>query len=467
MAEFILPELGEDIDEADVLKMLVAEGDTISLEQPLLEIETEKATLDVPSSVVGVVTQIHVSEGDTIKPGQLILTVSEVGAAAPAPAAEAPASEAVAPEAAASEPVAAAAEAEPEVAEPAAAAAGEETPEPEAAPAPAATSEAEPPPVVADGQAIFASPAVRKFAREIGLDLATVSGSGPGGRISEEDVKQQARRLMAGLGNGGGSSDGTAGAGASGGGSVLYEPRELPDFTQFGGVRRERLSRLRRTVARNMTQAWTEIPHVTLQRSADITEMEALRQRFKEDAKAAGGNLTISVFILKILAAALKAQPLLGTSLDMETHELIYKDYVNIGVAVDTERGLVVPAIRNVDEKNIIDLSVELNEMAERARTNKLTLDDSRGGMFTLTNLGSLSTGYFSPIINPPEVGVLGVGRAQWTPVLDENKEWEPRLMMPMSLSHDHRVVDGADGARFMQWIVDAIDNPMLLALEG
>jgi len=224
---------------------------------------------------------------------------------------------------------------------------------------------------------------------------------------------------------------------------------------------------LRRTVARNMTQSWTEIPHVTLQRSADITEMEELRQRFKGDAQAAGGNLTISVFILKILAGALKAQPLLGTSLDMETHELIYKDYVHIGVAVDTERGLVVPAIRNVDEKNIIDLSVELNEMAERARTNKLTLDDSRGGMFTLTNLGSLSTGFFSPVINPPEVGVLGVGRAQWTPVLDENKEWQPRLMMPMSLSHDHRVVDGADGARFMQWIVDAIDNPMLLALEG
>ena len=477
MAEFILPELGEGIDEADVLKVMVAEGDTISLEQPLLEIETEKATLDVPSSVVGVVTQIHVSEGDTIKPGQLILTVTEVGVGPAAPALEAPAAAAaVAPVA---EPVAEAAEspveaaeaapeAESEIAAPAVAQEVAAAAELETAPVPVATSEIEPPPVVAEGQAIFASPAVRKFAREIGVDLGEVSGSGPGGRISEEDVKQQARRLMAGPGSGGASTEAapTAGA-AAGGGSVLYEPRELPDFTQFGGVRRERLSRLRRTVARNMTQAWTEIPHVTLQRSADITEMEALRQRFKEDAKAAGGNLTISVFILKILAAALKAQPLLGTSLDMETHELIYKDYVNIGVAVDTERGLVVPAIRNVDEKNIIDLSVELNEMAERARTNKLTLDDSRGGMFTLTNLGSLSTGYFSPIINPPEVGVLGVGRAQWTPVLDANKEWEPRLLMPMSLSHDHRVVDGADGARFMQWIVDAIDNPMLLALEG
>jgi len=464
MAEFILPELGEDVDEADVLKVLVVEGDAITLEQALLEIETEKATLDVPSSVVGVVTKIHVSEGDTIKPGQLILTISEVGATAAAPASEGPTPETVAPEAAPE-----ALGTEPAIAEPAADQESEATPETAAALAPVTTSDVEPPPVVADGPVIFASPAVRKFAREIGLDLAAVSGSGPGGRISEEDVKQKSRRLMAELGSSGGTSEAAmaSGAAASGGGSVLYEPRELPDFKQFGRVRRERLSRLRRTVARNMTQAWTEIPHVTLQRSADITDMEELRQRYKGDAKAAGGNLTISVFILKILAAALKAQPLLGTSFDMETHELIYKDYVNIGVAVDTERGLVVPAIRNVDEKNIIELSVELNEMAERARANKLTLDDSRGGMFTLTNLGSLSTGYFSPIINPPEVGVLGVGRAQWTPVLDANKEWEPRLMMPMSLSHDHRVVDGADGARFMQWIVDAIDNPMLLALEG
>ena len=465
MAEFILPELGEDVDEADVLKVLVAEGDTITIEQALLEIETEKATLDVPSSVVGVVTKIHVSEGDTIKPGQLILTVSEVGAAAAA------GSEAPAPEAASAEPAAAAAvgateaaapvEAEPVAVEPESTT---ETPEPAAAPV--TPSEVEPPPVVPGGQAIFASPAVRKFAREIGVDLAEALGSGPGGRISEEDVKRHARRVVAGV-SGAASLEAAAAGTASGGGSVLYEARELPDFSQFGAVRRERLSRLRRTVARNMTQSWTEIPHVTLQRSADITEMEELRQRFKDDARAAGGNLTVSVFILKILGAALKAQPLLGTSLDMETHELIYKDYVNIGVAVDTDRGLVVPAIRNVDEKNIIDLSVELNEMAERARTNKLTLEDSRGGMFTLTNLGSLSTGYFTPIINPPEVGVLGVGRAQWTPVLDANKEWQPRLMMPMSLSHDHRVVDGADGARFMQWIVDAIDNPMLLALEG
>jgi len=466
MAEFTLPNLGEDIDEADVLKVLVAEGDTVTLEQPILEIETEKATLDVPSSVAGVVTAIHVSAGDTITPGQLIISVGEAaGTAAPA-APEAPPAEAPA-EAASDAPAEAPPEPAPAAAPPEAAAAPAEQPAPVAeAPAtevPAAAAPAPPAVVPTSSAGIFAAPAVRKFAREIGIDVSQVAGSGPGGRISEDDVKTYARALVA-TAAAAGASPASAAHGAF---PVLYDPRPLPDFEQFGTVRREKLSRLRRTVARNMTQAWLEMPHVTLQLTADITDMEALRQQYKDEARAAGGNLTISVFVLKILAAALKAQPLLGTSFDTESSELIYKDYVHIGVAVDTERGLVVPVIRDVDEKNIIQLSIELNEVAERARTNTLTLDDSRGGTFTLTNLGSLGTGFFSPVINPPEVAVLGVGRAQWSPVLDDNKEWQPRLMMPMSLSHDHRVIDGADGARFMQWIQNAIDNPMLLALEG
>ena len=462
MAEFTLPDLGEDIDEADVLKVLVAEGDSVTLEQPILEIETEKATLDVPSSVVGVVTAIHVSEGDTITPGQLIISVGETaGVAAAEP--EAPAAE---PESAPAADAPVEPAAEPAVPEPveATSEAMQAAVEAEAdAPAPAAVAAAPPPVLPSEGASIFASPAIRKFAREIGVDLGQVVGRGPGGRISEEDVKAQARALTA-------SRAATSGDGAApeaGAFPPLYDPRPLPDFEQFGSIRREKLSRLRRTVARNMTQAWLEMPHVTLQLTADITDMEAMRQQYKAEARAAGGNLTISVFVLKILAAALKANPLLATSLDTETSELIYKDYVHIGVAVDTERGLVVPVIRDVDEKNIIQLSIELNEVAERARTNSLTLDDSRGGTFTLTNLGSLGTGSFSPVINPPEVAVLGVGRAQLMPVLDENKEWQPRLIMPMSLSHDHRVIDGADGARFMQWIQNAIDNPLLLALEG
>ncbi len=461
MAEFTLPNLGEDVDEADVLRVLVREGDTIAIDDPLLEIETEKATLDVPSSVAGVVTALHVSAGDTIRPGQLILTVSaaaETAGALDGP----PARPREAPPAPAAEPTAGDPTAS---ALPGTAPAGDrgqgELQEAVTPTLPVATAPVPGPPPVEDGTAIFASPAVRKFAREIGVPLAEVRGGGPGGRISEDDVKAVARRSAIERASQPRAAEGAVSR------APLAEPRALPDFTQFGAVRREPMSRLRRTVARNMTQSWTTIPHVTLDCSADVTEMETLRQRFKETAQKAGGNLTISVFILKILAGALKAHPLLASSVDMEAQEIVHKDFVNIGVAVDTDRGLVVPVIRDVDQKNIIELSVELNEVAERARSNALTLEDSRGGTFTLTNLGSLGIGHFAPVINPPEVAVLGVGRAQWQPVLDRQRRWEPRLIMPMSLSHDHRVIDGADGARFLQWIVDAIDNPMLLALEG
>jgi pyruvate dehydrogenase E2 component (dihydrolipoamide acetyltransferase) len=485
MADFLLPDLGEDIDEADVLKVLVAPGDRVEIDQPVLEIETEKATLEVPSGVAGTVTEILVSPGDLIHPGQALLTVDAAGgsASSASPSAAEPASEPQQesesepepepePEAEAEDEPVSEPEPEPEPAaaeepaaseEPAAAeepAASEERSKPEAEPideeetseeSEPAAAPAPPPRVSADG-ALFAPPSVRKFAREIGVDLASVTGTGPGGRISEDDVKRYARQLA---------------AIPAPQPATERERRPLPDFTQFGEVHREPLSRLRRTVARNMSASWEEIPHVILHRAADITAMEALRQQYKQRARDAGGNLTISVFLLKILAGALNANPEMNASLDTETHEVVFKHYTNIGVAVDTDRGLVVPVIRNVDEKNIIELSIELNEVAERARNNKLTLDDSRGGTFTLTNLGSLGTGYFAPIINPPEVGVLGLGRAQQTPVLNEEGVWEPRLMMPMSLGHDHRLIDGADGARFMQWIVDAIDNPLLLAIEG
>ena len=441
MADFLLPELGEDIDEADVLKVLVAPGDLIAIDQPVLEIETEKATMEVPSVVAGTVTAILVSPGDIIRAGQALLSVEAAGAtvAPPEPETPEPAPEAEVPAPA----LQSASEPEP---------AGEEAVAPAAEPAaPLAAEPATPPPPAATDGVFFAAPSVRKFAREIGVDLASVSGSGPGGRVSENDVKRFARQRAA----------------TPPQPPAERERRPLPDFNQFGETSREPLSRLRRTVARNMSASWDEIPHVTLHRSVDITAMEQLRQEYKQRARTAGGNLTVSVFILKVLAGALKAHPRMCASLDTETNEIVYKHYYNIGVAVDTDRGLVVPVIRHVDEKNIIELSIELNEVAERARNSALTLDDNRGSTFTLTNLGSLGTGFFSPIINPPEVGVLGLGRAERTPVLNEDGEWEPRLIMPMSLGHDHRLVDGADGARFMQWIVDAIDNPLLLALEG
>ncbi len=215
-----------------------------------------------------------------------------------------------------------------------------------------------------------------------------------------------------------------------------------------------------------MTTSWQQIPHVTLFDTADVTELEEVRRRYRDRAREAGGNLTLSVVLLKIVAAALKANPRFNASLDLETNELILKRYYHIGMAVDTERGLAVPVIRDVDEKNIIELAVEMNGIAERARQNKLTLEEMRGATFTISNLGSLGTGHFTPLVNWPEVALLGVGRAEQTPVyIDE--QWKPRLMLPLSVSIDHRVIDGADGARFLNWIADAIREPLLLAMEG
>jgi pyruvate dehydrogenase E2 component (dihydrolipoamide acetyltransferase) len=455
MADFKLPELGEDIEEADVLKVLVSEGDTIEAGQPLIEIETEKATLEVPSETAGTVSKIHVKVGETIKVGQVIFTIEAGAAPAKEVPQEAPPAAEKAPEPAPVEP------AQPEATAPAEAPPVDETaPKPETAPAPepaprAATKTAAPTLRPSGDRPAFASPTVRKLAREIGVDVAGVEGSGPGGRIVEDDVKRASRERPA-------PTPGVDGARAA------PEARALPDFSQWGPVTREPLSRLRRTVSRNMAQSWNEIPHVHLYHHADITAMEELRQQYKDRAKAAGGNLTISVMMLKIVASALRAHPRVNASYDQETQELILKDYVHIGLAVDTDRGLVVPKIENVDDKNIIELSVELNGIAERARKNELTLEEMRGSTFTVTNLGSLGTGHFAPIINWPEVAVLGLGRAEKRAVWDDaRREFTPRLIMPLSLGHDHRVLDGADGARFMTWIVDAIRNPLLMALEG
>jgi len=471
MPDFKLPSLGEDIQDADVLKILVSEGDTVTADQPIIEIETEKATLDVPAEAAGTVSKIHVSEGDTIKVGQLLITIDAGDGASskPAPAEEAPAAEAE-PEAAPEQPAAEAQPTpEPEVEEPETERAPERvapdaparpdpTEPPREAPRPAASTETAPP----GDQPAFAAPSVRKFAREVGVDIDSIAGSGPGGRITEDDVKRASRNRPEP------AAPAAAAPTASAVHGLASEFRELPDFTRWGPVSREKLSRLRRTVSRNMAQSWTEIPHVHLQHHADITAMEELRQDFKERAREAGGNLTISVMMLKVVASALRAHPRANSSYDVEAQELILKDYIHIGVAVDTERGLVVPKIENVDEKNIIELSIELNEIAERARTNSLTIEELTGSSFTVTNLGSLGTGYFAPIINWPEVAVLGLGRAQQQAVWNAEKQaFEPRLIMPMSFGHDHRVLDGADGARFMTWIVEAIKNPMLMALEG
>lgn len=443
LVDFLLPDLGEEIEEADVLQVHVAVGDEVALEQAILEIETEKATLDLPSSVAGVITAIHVSVGDTIRPGDPVITVNSAGVAPAASATPEPTS---APTPAVVETPTPPVEAPP-------------APAPQVAPA--AAPEPDPqtiaaPPLLAgepDRRPVFASPSVRRFARQIGVDVQSVAGSGPGGRISEDDVKRHARNRA------------VAPAAAA---AAEPAPAPLPDFAEFGPIEREPLTRLRRTIKRNMSAAWREIPHVTLQHSADITELDSVRYQYRERAEQAGGKLTVTAIMLKVVAAALRAHPRVNSSLDAGDDALILKRYVHLGVAVDTPRGLVVPVIRDVDRKNIIQIAVELGDVSARARSGDLTLEEFRGSSFTVTNLGGLGTGHFTPVIHHPNVAILGIGRAERRPVWDDEQElWVSRLIMPLSFTFDHRVMDGADGARFMTWISDAIRQPLVLALEG
>lgn len=452
----LLPDLGEDIEEADVLQVYVNIGDLIAIEQPIVEIETEKATLDLPSPVAGTVTEIHVRTGDTIRPGDPVLSVdsgeqSNV-ATAPTPVPE----PIVIPDAAdlpdPDEPpntnAVIAVDPEPTPT-------SEQVPDNRDHPAPILhVPQAARPPLVEgdlDSRPVFASPSVRRFAREIGIDIRTVPGSGPGGRIDLEDIKRHARE----------APDQAPDPGHS-----THSPGPLPDFSEFGPFERVPLTRLRRTIKRNMSAAWHEIPHVTLFHTADVTELEQVRRDYRDRAEEAGGRLTITAILLKITAAALKAHPQVNSSIDAEQDELVLKHYVHLGVAVDTPRGLVVPVIRDVDTKNIIEISVELTDISERARSGDLGLQDFRGSSFTVTNLGGMGTGHFTPVIHHPNTAILGIGRAERRPVWSEPlNDWEPRSILPLSFTFDHRVMDGADGARFMTWIADVIRQPLVLAL--
>ena len=447
----LLPDLGEDIEEADVLQIYVSVGDAIELEQPIVEIETEKATLDLPSPVAGTVTAIHVRQGETIRPGDPVLSVESAAIVSEPPARveEEPAAEPVPTPAAPSTP-----EDAPEVPPPTHLEAVSQTPVGDH-PAPILKVPSAAPPPLVEGdfetRPVFASPSVRRFAREIGVDIRTVTGSGPGGRIDLEDIKRHSRETPT-------QAPDTNHSGLA--------PGPLPDFSEFGTVERVPMSRLRRTIKRNMATSWHEIPHVTLFHTADVTELEQVRHDYRERAEEAGGRLTITAILLKITAAALKAHPHVNSSLDAESDELVLKHYVHLGVAVDTPRGLVVPVIRDVDEKNIIEISVELTDISERARSGDLGLQDFRGSSFTVTNLGGMGTGHFTPIIQHPNTAILGIGRAERRPVWsDPLNNWEPRSILPMSFTLDHRVMDGADGARFMTWIADVIRQPLVLAL--
>jgi pyruvate dehydrogenase E2 component (dihydrolipoamide acetyltransferase) len=472
MTEFKVPELGENVTTGDVLRVLVKPGETIAREQPVIELETEKATVEVPSSVAGVVRDIRVRPGDKVQVGAVVLTVDENGSGAPSPAHPAKTSAGRVDPAA--QPTDAAPEPKRQESEPAPwpkppddqqkpsgdqrvvsmsrAARPEPAPGPPEPPKPTAA-----PPPADRGLTAPASPGVRRLAREIGVDINGVQGTGPAARITEEDVKEHARRILASVPLGAAAPKPAAGAPAS---------MPLPDFTKWGEVERQPMSNVRRTTSMRLSHAWDVVPHVTQFDKADITGMEELRRKYREQVRQAGGDLTVTSMLVKVLAVGVKQFPQFNSSLDAENDQIIFKKYVNVGVAVDTDRGLLVPVIRDADRKNLTHIAVELHQLAQRARERRLTLDDMSGGSITISNLGGIGGTYFTPIVNWPEVAILGVSRAI-TEAVWRNNAFEPRQLLPLSLSYDHRVIDGADAMRFMRWVADAIEQPFLLSLLG
>ncbi|MCP3979318.1 MAG: branched-chain alpha-keto acid dehydrogenase subunit E2 [bacterium] len=424
--EIRLPELGENIEEVDVAAVLVSVGDEVKRDQPLIEVETEKASLEVPSTGDGRIEELLVSVGDKLKVDQVIVRIVGAGGATAKPK-KAPATRAPAP---ATQPAPEAAQAAPEstVVE---------------LPVKPARREI--------GSTVPAAPSVRALARELGVEIAQVPGSGPAGRISRDDVKLHAKSLIRGRAS-------VPGAGPA-------APTPLPDFSEWGEVERERLTNVRRATAGAMANAWSTVPHVTQFDRADVTQLESMRKRFNARPEAATKKLTMTAIVVKMVAAALKQFPKFNASLDVAGDSLVLKKYVHVGVAVDTERGLLVPVIRDVDKKSLTQVTQELNDLATRARAKKVRPDEMRGASFTVSNLGGLGTTHFSPIVNWPEVAILGVGRAENTAVHVDGA-FQPRLMMPLSVSYDHRIIDGADAARFARWLAEALEQPLLLLMD-
>jgi pyruvate dehydrogenase E2 component (dihydrolipoamide acetyltransferase) len=452
-SEFRLQELGENISEGDLVRLMIAPGAKVSEGQPVMELETDKAVVEVPSSVSGVVNEVTVKEGERIKVGQVIFTLQ---GAAPAQA------EAVRPQSRPVEHVTgqhgarlafqAAIRAEGKT---------EEQALPPDQPRTVAATFSMP---VQLGKVagtehrdpVPAAPSTRRLAREIGVDVYEVKGTGPGGRISEDDVKDHAKALV-------NAAAGAAQAPPRAG--HFIEPK-LPDFAKWGKIERVSMRGVRRKTAEHLAESWNTIPHVTQHDRADITELEQLRARFAPKAEQAGGKMTVTAIALKVCAAALKVFPQFNASIDMEKTEIVYKQYINIGVAADTDRGLLVPVIRDVDKKNIVELAVELSQLSQKAREKKITLADMEGGTFTITNLGGIGGTAFTPIVNHPEVAILGLSRSRMEPEWIGGK-FEPRLILPLSLSYDHRLIDGADAARFLRWVAEAFEQPFLLSVQG
>ena len=411
-----LPDIG-DFEGVEIIEMLAQAGDTVAEEDSLMTLESDKATMEIPSPISGTIKEWKVGLGDKVSTGDLIAMVEvEAGASAPAPAKE----ERKAAPAVAAQP-------EPAKAAP--------TPAPVAPSAPAAQQE-RPINTQSAGAKFHASPSVRRFARELGVELEHVSGQGPKGRILQTDIQSFVKSVM----------QGKASVGTQGGAGI--PPIPTIDFSQFGETETVDLSRIKKVSGQHLSKCWLNVPHVTQFDEADITEMEAFRQSMKDQAAKEGIKLTPLVFIMKAVVAALKAYPNFNASLSSDGSQLIVKKYINIGVAVDTPNGLVVPVIKDADKKSLYDLSRELIELSGKAREGKLSPADMSGGTFTISSLGGIGGTNFTPIVNAPEVGILGVARSAMKPVWN-GSEFEPRLMLPLSVSYDHRVIDGAEGARF------------------
>jgi pyruvate dehydrogenase E2 component (dihydrolipoamide acetyltransferase) len=448
--DFTLPELGENIAAGDVLRVLVKAGDVLAKDQPVLELETDKATIEVPSSVAGQVKEIKVKAGDKVKVGQTILSV-ESGDRAAAPAAP-PAAKAPEPPQSAAPP-----------------------PPPPQPPAPVAEV---PRPVPQDREKVVdisrgvrsaavepessgpsapAAPSVRRMARELGVDIAEVAGTGDEGRISIEDVKAHAKRLVTM------AKANVAAIGSHAGAHAVAEP--LPDFSRWGAIERQPMRGVRRKTAEHLGAVWATVPLVTQYDVADISGFEEVRKRHARQAGESGPPLTVTALAIKVIAAALRKFPQFNVSLDMAAEEIIVKKYVHIGVAVDTDRGLLVPVVRDADTKSLLQVSAEVAELAAKARGRKLTLDEMQGATFSISNLGGIGGTNFTPLVNAPEVGILGISRARLEQVFRDG-QFVARLMMPLALSYDHRAVDGADGARFLRWVAEVFEQPFLLSLE-
>jgi pyruvate dehydrogenase E2 component (dihydrolipoamide acetyltransferase) len=488
-----LPSLGENIESGDVLSILVSEGDVVAKDQDLLELETDKATMPVPSPQAGTITKVLVAEGDTVPVGGAIFEIEGAAADGAAPAKEKPAKakserasaqpqpseeDFALEEEAVEDEQAHVAEQHEEPAPPKKQPArqkGEKkapTPPPPPEPAVPVIVEEEPeasrekgggkpaakkqtPPahtgdVPGNGySAAAAGPAVRRLARELGIDLRRVRPSGDSGRITEDDLRTYVRKSQA-------EAEAKAPKGVT--------PPGAPDTDAYGAVRREKMTRMRQTIARNMVASYTTIPQLTNFDDVDVTELERIRKDSQKDYDKQGIKLTTMPFLVKSVAVALKHHPIVNASVSDESTEIIYKEYVNIGIAVDTEKGLVVPVLRDADRKNIPQIAQEIVRLAELARSGKFTVDDLRGGTFTVSNLGAIGGTYSTPIINPPEAAILLVGRSRMMPQFIEGA-FQPRLMMPLSITYDHRIVDGAAAARFLNDVKGYLANPGRLLL--